>query len=138
MDFRQRAVRIGGVVGGLCLCVHGLLPRSGSLPLLWPLIAGAVVVGIGRTATGTSPSASRALAAAFQTGAIAAIVGFMGLAIGYVLLTRPEGAAIARSLGADGSLPLTRVAFVALLVAALLAVPAALIGGLLALPIRNR
>ncbi len=136
MNFIERyPVSIPGIVSGVLMLVHGIVPNTQAMPLVWPAIAGGVSAWLLKRATGhgdRSPN-FKALRAALGSGAVSACVALVGFSVGYLLLTLPAFTPIAMEMGATGKLPWTPVAIATIAGVLLLCLPVALVGGLVAI-----
>ena len=134
MRARWSPVVLAGVVAGVLFYLHALLPNSHAYPLLWPLLGGGVAVGLAMRAASPAPRTDR-WRAALRAGGVAGGV-FLGATLPTLaLLNAPTLAPLARALGATGPVPVTAPVVTGLALAALLSVPAATLGGLLAMPL---
>ena len=139
MNFIERhPVAVPGVVSGLVMLVHGIVPDTHAMPLIWPVIAGGASAWLLKRSTRDARPNVRALRAALASGLVAGGVALAGFTVGYVLLTLPAFTPIAMEMGATGKLPWTPVAIATIAGVLLLCLPAALLGGLIAIQFAHR
>ena len=127
------AVRFG-IVSGVLLYADAFLRNSTALPLLWPLIGGAVALWLAARRAPERPSAVSALRIGASVGLIAAAVAVAAAFPTYLLLSSPAGVPLARALGSVGTVPWSPRALETLGLALVLAIPAALIGSVASRP----
>lgn len=120
MSILRRPYVLPGILSGLLFVGHAYIPYSHAWPYLWPLFGGAITLWRMRR-RGDSISIPRTIGLGAQIGAIAAVVGMLGLAV-----TLPF---ILRELSVPMKVyPLTALGVIP---AMLLAIPVAIIGAVL-------
>ena len=124
-----------GLAGGSLLYLHGLFPDTHAYPLVWPLLAGAVALWLATGEPARRPR-WRGLATASVAGVLAGVLAFVAFSVTLLALRQPVLASTARALGASGPLPSPQTVIPALALVVAMAIPAALLGGLLTLPLR--
>ena len=136
--FERHPIASTGAAGWLAMLIHGVVPDTRAMPLIWPVLAGGVAVWLlGRRSGGAIPNI-KALRGSLASGAVTGLVALIGFTVGYVMLTLPALAPIAMEMGATGKLPWTPVAIATIAGVLLLCLPAALLGGLIAVQFSRR
>ena len=128
------ARRVGvqvGLVGGLLFFLHALIPNSGSIPFIWPVVTGGVAAWRA-TRDAATHRGRHGMLAVLIAGAVVGLVAAVGLSITLLVLRRTIADAVgpARSVGA---LSVAGLAYVSL---TLVAVVGTWIGGALVIPFR--
>ena len=123
-----------GFAAGLLLYANALLPNSHAYPFVWPLIGGAVALWSATRHSTKRLIAGSTLWLGAGVGLLAAIVAVIAVVPTYALLTRAAGGPLARALGAPGPLPWSPRAREVFALVLLLAIPAALLGSVVARP----
>jgi hypothetical protein len=126
-------VRAGFLAGAL-LFANALLPNSHAYPFIWPLLGGAVALMWAGRHNVSRLSAGRTLGIGAGVGTLAAIVAIAAALPTYAFLTTAAGIPVVRALGGTGPLPASPVAIRALALVLLLAIPASVIGSIVARP----
>ncbi len=130
---------IAGLLAGGLFYLHALVPSSRAWPLIWPLMGGALAVMLAARYQANRISVGQGLKLGAKTGIAAGALFFGATLPTLYALAQPAFEDVARNLGAVNmpvqvSMPVT----IGLAVAALLGTAAAVLGGLLALPVARR
>lgn len=126
-----------GIPLGLLFFGHAMVPNSNAWPLIWPLVAGAVVV-ILAARRGRLAHFWQGLGTAVGAGAAAGMLFFVATVISLWLLSLPALEAVARLFGAAGPLVLNPFTFVGLAAAALIGTALAALSGAATYPFAQR
>jgi hypothetical protein len=126
-----------GVLLGFLFFAHALIPHSNAWPLVWPFIAGALVVVLAAR-EGRFRSFGQGMAAAVKTGAVAGLFFFAAGAVTLLLLSTRPLEPVARLLGAENGIDFSPAVLVGLAIAALIGVALAALSGAAAYPLASR
>lgn len=134
VNLRSDAVRIG-TIGGALFFLNGLIDGSRSYPFIWPTVAGAVAFWIA-TRTTQPHRLRQGFLAALQAGAVAGLIGFVGASLTVLVAGRSDFSSVQATAGLRARVLIALAAELGIGVACLVAVAAAVVGGVLATPVR--
>lgn len=126
-----------GIVLGLLFFAHALIPNSNAWPLVWPLIAGSLVVVLAAREERVG-SFGQGIGVAVKAGATAGLLFFVATAAALWLLSSRALEPVARGLGAEGEISLSPAILAALAIAALIGTGLAALSGAATYPIARR
>ena len=133
-NLRSDAVRIG-IAGGVLFFLNGLIDGSRSFPFIWPTVAGAVAFWVATRAA--QPHRLRqGFLAALTAGAVAGLIGFVGASLTVLVARRSDFSSVQATAGLRARFLIALAAELGIGVACLVAVVAAVVGGVLATPLR--
>lgn len=139
MSARLTSGVVAGLLAGVWFYLHALVPHSHAWPLLWPLLGGALAVVLAVRYKEGQVSLGQGLKLAAKAGVAAGLLFFGATLPTLYVLAQPAFEHAARVLGAvDVPVQVNMAVATGLAVAALLGTAAAVLGGLLALPVARR
>jgi hypothetical protein len=134
-SLRSDEVRIG-IAGGVLFFLHGLIDGSRSYPFIWPTLAGGAAFWVA-TRSARPHQLRRGFLAALTAGIVAALIGFVGASLTVLVAGRSDFRSIDATAGVRGRVFVALAAELGIAVACLVAVVAALAGGMLMAPVRR-
>lgn len=134
MPTGSRTIVATGAIAGLLFFLHALLPKSFLFPLVWPFLAGGLVVYRVAQAGSDVRLTHRRLALAAEAGFVSGLVFFLfGIGALYLESRMPHAATIG-TISRVVQAPVERTDVVNTAIVAIVAIPlVAIIGGTLAL-----
>ena len=139
MSARLTSGVVAGLLAGTLFYLHALIPFSHAWPLLWPLLGGALAVVLAARGNPARVSLGQGLKLAAKAGVVAGLLFFGATLPTLYALAQPAFEQAARILGAvDVPVQVSMAVATGLAVAAVLGTFAAMLGGLLVLPVARR
>ena len=133
-SLRSDAVRIG-IAGGVLFFLNGLIDGSRSYPFVWPTLAGAVAFWVA-TRVAQPHRLRQGFLAALIAGLVTGLLGFVGASLTVLVAGRSDFNSVQATAGLRARVLVAMAAELGIAAACLVAVVAALAGGVLMTPAR--
>jgi di/tricarboxylate transporter len=131
---RSGSVRIG-IAGGVLFFLNGLIDGSRSYPFIWPTLAGAVAFWVA-TRAAQQHRLRQGFLAALIAGVVTGLIGFMGASLTVLVAGRSDFSSVQANAGLRARVLIALAAELGIGAACLVAVVAAVAGGVLMTPVR--